>query len=149
MPGSNILLAQSGVPQYLEGAELIQGMKTQSLVVLSQRVILSNAALTHDTRDEACRYCDHRDRDGFVMGEGAGILVIEELEHAIRRGAKPLAEVVGYGTTADAYHITSGPEDGAGARRAMEGALRQASLKPGDIQHLNAHSTSTPVGDCL
>ena len=87
------------------------------------------------------------DRDGFVMGEGAGILVIEELEHALRRGAKPLAEIVGYGTTADAYHITSGPEDGDGARRAMQGALRQASLKPGDIQHLNAHSTSTPIGD--
>jgi 3-oxoacyl-[acyl-carrier-protein] synthase II len=88
-----------------------------------------------------------RDRDGFVMGEGAGILVIEELEHAIRRGAKPLAEIVGYGTTADAHHITSGPEDGEGARRAMEAALRQAGLRPGDIQHLNAHSTSTPVGD--
>jgi len=99
----------------------------------------------NETPARASRPFD-RDRDGFVMGEG-GILVIEELEHAIRRGAKPLAEIVGYGTTADAYHITSGPEDGEGARRAMEGALRQASLKPGDIQHLNAHSTSTPVGD--
>src|SRR6266404_6336619 len=100
----------------------------------------------NETPTRASRPFD-RDRDGFVMGEGAGILVIEELEHAIRRGAKPLAEIVGYGTTADAYHITSGPEDGDGARRAMEGALRQASLRPGDIQHLNAHSTSTPVGD--
>src|SRR3954465_2378677 len=100
----------------------------------------------NETPARASRPFD-RDRDGFVMGEGAGILVIEELEHAIRRGAKPLAEIVGYGTTADAYHITSGPEDGDGARRAMQGALRQASLKPGDIQHLNAHSTSTPVGD--
>jgi 3-oxoacyl-[acyl-carrier-protein] synthase II len=100
----------------------------------------------NETPARASRPFD-RDRDGFVMGEGAGILVIEELEHAIRRGAKPLAEIVGYGTTADAYHITSGPEDGDGARRAMEGALRQASLRPGDIQHLNAHSTSTPVGD--
>jgi 3-oxoacyl-(acyl-carrier-protein) synthase len=91
-----------------------------------------------------------RDRDGFVMGEGAGILVIEELEHAIRRGAKPLAEIVGYGTTADAYHITSGPEDGDGARRAMEGALRQASLKPVDYPasqrpfHLDACSATFP-----
>jgi 3-oxoacyl-[acyl-carrier-protein] synthase II len=100
----------------------------------------------NETPARASRPFD-RDRDGFVMGEGAGILVIEELEHAIRRGAKPLAEIVGYGTTADAYHITSGPEDGDGARRAMEGALRQANLPPGDIQHLNAHSTSTPVGD--
>lgn len=88
-----------------------------------------------------------RDRDGFVMGEGAGILVIEELEHALRRGAAPIAEVMGYGTTADAHHITSGPEDGNGARRAMELALRQAGLNPHEVQHLNAHSTSTPVGD--
>jgi 3-oxoacyl-[acyl-carrier-protein] synthase II len=88
-----------------------------------------------------------RDRDGFVMGEGAGILVIEELEHALRRGAAPIAEVIGYGTTADAHHITSGPEDGNGARRAMELALRQAGLNPHEVQHLNAHSTSTPVGD--
>ncbi|TWC00656.1 3-oxoacyl-[acyl-carrier-protein] synthase II [Bradyrhizobium macuxiense] len=88
-----------------------------------------------------------RDRDGFVMGEGAGVLVIEELEHALRRGAQPIAEIVGYGTTADAYHITAGPEDGDGARRAMKMALAQAGLRASEIQHLNAHSTSTPVGD--
>ncbi|MBR0911417.1 beta-ketoacyl-ACP synthase II [Bradyrhizobium japonicum] len=88
-----------------------------------------------------------RDRDGFVMGEGAGILVIEELEHALARGASPIAEIVGYGTTADAYHMTSGPPDGDGARRAMEIALRQAKLAPADLQHLNAHATSTPAGD--
>jgi 3-oxoacyl-[acyl-carrier-protein] synthase II len=88
-----------------------------------------------------------RDRDGFVMGEGAGILVIEELQHALARQATPIAELIGYGTTADAYHVTSGPEDGAGAARAMQLALRQAGLAPVDVQHLNAHSTSTPVGD--
>jgi 3-oxoacyl-[acyl-carrier-protein] synthase II len=88
-----------------------------------------------------------RDRAGFVMGEGAGILVIEELQHALDRGAQPIAEILGYGTTADAYHVTSGPEDGEGAARAMQLALRQAGLAPGDVQHLNAHSTSTPVGD--
>ncbi|WP_426610737.1 beta-ketoacyl-ACP synthase II [Bradyrhizobium sp. McL0616] len=88
-----------------------------------------------------------RDRDGFVMGEGAGMLVIEELEHALARGATPIAEIVGYGTTADAYHMTSGPPDGDGARRAMEIALRQANLAPADLQHLNAHATSTPAGD--
>jgi len=87
------------------------------------------------------------DRDGFVMGEGAGIVVIEALEHALARGATPIAELVGYGTTADAHHITSGPEDGAGARRAMEIAIAQAGIRPGDIRHLNAHATSTPVGD--
>jgi 3-oxoacyl-[acyl-carrier-protein] synthase II len=100
----------------------------------------------NDTPTRASRPFD-RDRDGFVMGEGAGILVIEELQHAQARGAKPIAEVIGYGTTADAYHLTSGPEDGEGARRAMQLALRQAGLAPGDVQHLNAHSTSTPVGD--
>jgi len=88
-----------------------------------------------------------RDRDGFVMGEGAGLLVIEALEHAQARGATILAELTGYGTSADAYHITSGPEDGSGARRAMEAALKQAGLQPADVAHLNAHSTSTPVGD--
>ncbi|MDP9782644.1 beta-ketoacyl-ACP synthase II [Pseudomonas fluorescens] len=95
---------------------------------------------------EASRPFD-RDRDGFVMAEGAGLLVIESLEHALARGAKPLAELVGYGTSADAYHLTAGPEDGNGARRAMEQALRQASVSPLDVQHINAHATSTQVGD--
>jgi 3-oxoacyl-[acyl-carrier-protein] synthase II len=87
------------------------------------------------------------DRDGFVMGEGAGILVIESYDHAIARGAIPLAELVGYGTTSDAYHITSGPEDGSGAARAMQIALRQARLDPEAINHINAHATSTQIGD--
>jgi 3-oxoacyl-[acyl-carrier-protein] synthase II len=100
----------------------------------------------NETPERASRPFD-RDRDGFVMGEGAGMLVIEELDHALQRGAKPIAEIIGYGTTADAHHITSGPEDGDGARRAMELALRQAGLEPGQVQHLNAHSTSTPAGD--
>jgi len=95
---------------------------------------------------EASRPFD-RDRDGFVMAEGAGVLVIESLEHALARGAKPLAELVGYGTSADAYHLTAGPEDGNGARRAMEQALRQAAVSPADVQHINAHATSTQVGD--
>jgi 3-oxoacyl-[acyl-carrier-protein] synthase II len=100
----------------------------------------------NETPERASRPFD-RDRDGFVMGEGAGMLVIEELEHAQQRGARPIAEIIGYGTTADAHHITSGPEDGDGARRAMDIALRQARLEPGQVQHLNAHSTSTPAGD--
>lgn len=86
-------------------------------------------------------------RDGFVMGEGAGLLVIESLEHAQARSATPLAEVVGYGTSADAYHLTAGPEDGSGARRAMTTAIRQAGITPAEIQHINAHATSTQVGD--
>jgi 3-oxoacyl-[acyl-carrier-protein] synthase II len=100
----------------------------------------------NETPELASRPFDIK-RDGFVMGEGAGILVIEALEHAEARGAKPIAEVVGYGTSADAYHMTAGPDDGNGARRAMEGALAQARIAPGNVQHLNAHATSTPVGD--
>lgn len=95
---------------------------------------------------EASRPFD-QDRDGFVMGEGAGLLVIESLEHALSRGATPLAELVGYGTSADAYHLTAGPEDGNGARRAMEAALKQAGIAPENVQHINAHATSTQVGD--
>jgi 3-oxoacyl-[acyl-carrier-protein] synthase II len=75
------------------------------------------------------------------------MLVIEDLDHARARGARPVAEIMGYGTTADAYHMTSGPEDGEGAARAMAAALAQGRLAPHDVQHLNAHSTSTPVGD--
>ncbi|MDQ2080972.1 beta-ketoacyl-ACP synthase II [Xanthobacteraceae bacterium Astr-EGSB] len=100
----------------------------------------------NDTPERASRPFD-RARDGFVMGEGAGMLVIEDLVHAQARGAVPIAELVGYGTSADAHHITAGPEDGDGARRAMEAALRRAALAPADVRHLNAHSTSTPVGD--
>ncbi|KQT41743.1 MULTISPECIES: beta-ketoacyl-ACP synthase II [unclassified Methylophilus] len=99
-----------------------------------------------DTPEQASRPFD-QDRDGFVMGEGAGILVIESYEHAMARGATPIAELVGYGTTSDAYHITSSPEDGSGAARAMSIALNQAGLTPAAIDHINAHATSTPVGD--
>lgn len=95
---------------------------------------------------EASRPFD-KDRDGFVMGEGAGLLVIETLEHALARGAVPLAELVGYGTSADAYHLTAAPEDGKGAQRAMQAALAQAGIEPRQVGHINAHATSTPVGD--
>ncbi|MVV48187.1 beta-ketoacyl-[acyl-carrier-protein] synthase II [Pseudomonas sp. PB120] len=100
----------------------------------------------NETPERASRPFDS-DRDGFVMGEGAGVLVIESLEHALARGAQPLAELVGYGTSADAYHLTAGPEDGSGARRAMSLALAQAGVSAAQVQHLNAHATSTPVGD--
>lgn len=100
----------------------------------------------NETPERASRPFD-RDRDGFVMGEGAGILVIESLEHALARGAKPIVELVGYGTSADAYHLTAGPEDGSGAQRAMRAAIGQAGIDASQVQHLNAHATSTPVGD--
>ena len=88
-----------------------------------------------------------RDRDGFIIGEGAAILVLEELETAKKRGANILAEIVGYGMSADAFHVTSPPEDGDGAYRVMRNALRDAKIDPSEIDYLNAHGTSTPVGD--
>jgi len=86
-------------------------------------------------------------RDGFVVGEGAGIVILEEREHAIRRGAVILAELVGYGANSDAFHTNAPPEDGRGVRRVMQLALQDAGLAPSDVQYLNAHATSTPLGD--
>jgi 3-oxoacyl-[acyl-carrier-protein] synthase II len=100
----------------------------------------------NDEPTKASRPFD-KDRDGFVIGEGAGILILEELEFAKKRGAKILGEVIGYGMSADAYHMTGIAPDGAGAQRSMKSALNDAGIKPEDVGYVNAHSTSTPAGD--
>jgi 3-oxoacyl-[acyl-carrier-protein] synthase II len=90
-----------------------------------------------------------RDRDGFIIGEGAGVVILEELEHAKRRGAPIYAEVVGYGLSADAYHMTAPSEDGDGGRRVMSMAIRKAGIRPDEVDYINAHGTSTPYNDKL
>jgi 3-oxoacyl-[acyl-carrier-protein] synthase II len=102
----------------------------------------------NDTPEKASRPWD-KGRDGFVMGEGSGIIILEELEHALKRGAKIYAEYKGYGMSSDAYHMTSPPEDGNGAYRAMRAALNDATLTAGQLDYINAHGTSTPVGDVI
>jgi 3-oxoacyl-[acyl-carrier-protein] synthase II len=126
----------------------LAGGSEASIVELGVAGFSSMRALSrrNDEPERASRPFD-RDRDGFVMSEGAGVLVVEELEHAKKRGAKIYCELSGYGLSSDAYHMTAPPEDGEGAARAMKLALDHAKISPADVDYINAHATSTGLGD--
>jgi 3-oxoacyl-[acyl-carrier-protein] synthase II len=127
---------------------MVAGSSEAGLVDVSIASFDNMTALSrrNDTPEKASRPFD-RDRDGFVVGEGAGVLVLEELEHALERGARIYAEVLGYGHTSDAYHVTAPMESGDSAARAIQIALRDAGLTPSDVDYINAHGTSTPLND--
>ena len=158
--GPNIAMATAcatGSHSIGEGAEIIKrgdadimvcGGSESAVCRLGMIGFAAMRALStrNDEPEKASRPWD-KDRDGFVIGEGAGILILEEYEHAIKRGAKIYGEVAGFGMTADAYHITAPAPNGVGGKRSMEIALNKAGLKPEDVDYINAHGTSTGLGD--
>lgn len=133
--------------QYGEADVMLAGGSESSITPLGIAGFAALTALSNSEDKTKASIPFDKDRNGFVMGEGAAIVVLEELEHAKKRGAKILAEVVGYGCSSDAYHITSPAEDGSGAARAMTNAIEDAGLTPADVDYINAHGTSTHHND--
>lgn len=133
--------------QYGDADVMVAGGTESSITPIGVSGFAALTALSSSEDPARCSIPFDKDRSGFVMGEGAGIVVLEELEHAKARGAKIYAEVIGYGCSSDAYHITSPAEDGSGAAKAMENALKDGGVKPEEITYINAHGTSTHHND--
>jgi 3-oxoacyl-[acyl-carrier-protein] synthase II len=146
--GNHSLGEAARIIEYGDADVMIAGGTEATVSPLCVGGFCAARALSHrnDEPAAASRPWD-RDRDGFVLGEGAGVLALEEYEHAKARGARVLCELAGYGMSADAHHITAPPEDGHGAARSMINALRNARMNPDEIDYVNAHGTSTPLGD--
>lgn len=133
--------------QYGDADVMVAGGTEGAVTPMGIAGFMALTALSDSTDTERCSIPFDKDRNGFVMGEGAGIVILEELEHAKKRGAHIYAEVLGYGCSSDAYHITSPAEDGAGAARAMQNALEDGGVAPGQLTYINAHGTSTHHND--
>ena len=146
--GTNVLGEAFEIIRRGDAVAAIAGGSEAPFVPFGMAAFHRTGALSrrNDEPERASRPFDAQ-RDGFVFAEGAGILILESLEYAQRRGAKPLAEIVGYGATADAYHISAPAEGGRGTAKAMERALKKAGLEPTDVDYINAHGTSTPLND--
>ena len=126
---------------------ILAGGAESSITPLAIAGFANLTALSRATDKDRASIPFDKERNGFVMGEGAGIVILEELEHALKRGAKILAEVVGYGATCDAYHMTSPAVDGEGAARSMQLSIEEAGIEPNQVSYINAHGTSTPYND--
>ena len=133
--------------QYGDADVMIAGGTENAITPVGVSGFTSLTALTSCNDPERASIPFDKDRSGFVLGEGAGIVILEELEHAKARGANILAELVGYGATGDAYHITAPIEDGSGAAKAMSLAMEEAGVQPEEVDYINAHGTSTPLND--